>query len=67
MLVLTEEAYARVVESSPNRNADEGVVPGAGVSNWLVAAPRQAVERWDSLSKLILHRSLARKSVSASG
>jgi hypothetical protein len=31
MLVLTEEAYARVTESSPNENADEGVVPGARV------------------------------------
>jgi hypothetical protein len=31
MLVLTEKAYARATESSPNRNADEGVVPRAGV------------------------------------
>jgi hypothetical protein len=31
MLVLTEEAYARETESSPNGNADEGVVPRAGV------------------------------------
>jgi hypothetical protein len=31
MLVLTEEAYARATESSPNRNADEDVVPSAGV------------------------------------
>jgi hypothetical protein len=31
MLVLTEEAYTRATESSPNGNADEGIVPGAGV------------------------------------
>jgi hypothetical protein len=31
MQVLIEEAYARATESSPNGNADEGVVPGAGV------------------------------------
>jgi hypothetical protein len=31
MLVLTEEAYTWAAESSPNGNADEGVVPGARV------------------------------------
>jgi hypothetical protein len=31
MQVLTEEVYARATESSPNGNADEDVVPSAGV------------------------------------
>jgi hypothetical protein len=31
MLVLTEEAYTQTTESSPNGNADEDVVPRAGV------------------------------------
>jgi hypothetical protein len=73
MLVLTEEAYARATESSPNRNADEGVVPGAGVvkladggatlGGGAIGLPIGILP----LAKLILHRSSARKSMSASG
>jgi hypothetical protein len=73
MLVLTEEAYARATESSPNRNADEGVVPGTGV---VELAGGSATSGGGAtgllvgilpLAKLILHKSLVRKSVSASG
>jgi hypothetical protein len=73
MLVLTEEAYARATESSPNRNADEGVVPDAGVVELAGGgatsgggATRLLVSILPS-AKLILHKSLVRKSVSASG
>jgi hypothetical protein len=73
MLVFTEEACARAAESSPNGNADEGVVPGVGVVELAGggAAPGGGamglpVDILPS-AKLILQRSSARKSVSASG
>jgi hypothetical protein len=73
MLVLIEDAYARATESSPNKNADEGVVPGAGV---VELAGSGAAPGGGAIglpvgilpsAKLILHRSSKRKSVSASG
>jgi hypothetical protein len=72
MLVLTEEAYTRSTESSPNGNADEDVIPHAGVvgPGGGVALGGRAVELPVSIlpsTKLILHRSLARNSVLASG
>jgi hypothetical protein len=73
MLVFTEEAYAQAAESSPNRNADKGVVPGAGVVELAGggAAPGGGAMGLPvgilPSAKLILHRSLARKSMSASG
>jgi hypothetical protein len=50
MLVLTEKAYARATESSPNGNADGGVVPCIGVVGPRVVASHRAVERWNFLS-----------------
>jgi hypothetical protein len=73
MLVLTEEAYARATESSPNGNADEGVVPCAGVvgpSGGGVTPGGRAVELPVSIlpsAKLILHRSSGWKSMLVSG
>jgi hypothetical protein len=73
MLVLTEEAYAQATESSPNGNVDEGVVPCAGVvgpGGGGVTPSGRAVELPVGIlpsAKLILHRSLGRKSVLASG
>jgi hypothetical protein len=73
MLVLTEEAYARATESSPNGNADEGFVPGAGVVELASggAAPSGGAKGLPfgilPSAKLILHRSSVRKSMSASG
>jgi hypothetical protein len=71
--VLTKEAYARETESSPNGNADEGVVPGAGVVE-LAGGGAAPGGRMVGLlvgtlpsAKLILHRSSVRKSVLASG
>jgi hypothetical protein len=73
MLVLTEEAYARATESSPNRNADEGVIPGARVVE-LVSGGAAPGGRATGLpvgilpsAKLILYRSLVRESMSTSG
>jgi hypothetical protein len=72
MLVLTEEAYAQVAESSPNGNADEGVIPSAGVVELVggsTAPGGGAMGLPVSIlpsAKLILHRSSARKSVLAS-
>jgi hypothetical protein len=72
MLVLTEEAYARATESSPNGNADEDVVPRASVvgPGGGVAPGGRAVELLVGIlpsAKLILHRSSVRNSVLASG
>jgi hypothetical protein len=73
MLVLTEETYARAIESSPNGNADEDVVPGAGVvelGGGGVTPGGRAMGLLVSIlpsAKLILHRSSVRKSMSASG
>jgi hypothetical protein len=73
MLVLTEEAYVRTTESSPNRNADGGVVPGAdvvGPGGGGVSPSGRAVELPVGIlpsAKLILHRPSVRKSVLASG
>jgi hypothetical protein len=73
MLVLTEEAYARATESSPNGNADEGIVPCAGVvgpGGGCVTPGGRAVELPVGIlpsAKLILHRSSGRKSMLASG
>jgi hypothetical protein len=73
MLVLIEEAYARATESSPNGNADEGVVPSAGVVELAGggAAPGDRATGLPvgilPLAKLILYRSLVRESMSASG
>jgi hypothetical protein len=72
MLVLTEEAYARVTESSPNGNADEDVVPGTRVVELAgggTAPGSGATGLPVSIlpsAKLILHRSSVRKSVSVS-
>jgi hypothetical protein len=73
MLMLTEEAYARATESSPNGNADEDVVPSVGVVE-LAGGGAAPGGRAMGLSvgilpsaKLILHRSSVRKSVVASG
>jgi hypothetical protein len=73
MLVLTEEAYARATESSPNGNADEGVVPGARVVE-LAGGGAAPGGRTVGLpvgilpsAKLILHRSSVRKSMLPSG
>jgi hypothetical protein len=72
MLVLTEEVYVRATESSPNGNADEDVVPHAGVvgpGGRGVALGGRAVELPVGIlpsAKLILHRSSARNSVLAS-
>jgi hypothetical protein len=73
MLVLTEEAYARATESSPNRNADEDVVPstkvvelasgGAAPGGGVIGLPVGILPS----AKLILHRSSVRKSMSTSG
>jgi hypothetical protein len=73
MQVLTEGAYARATESSPNGNADKGVVPGAGVVDLAGsgAAPGSRVVGLPvgilPLAKPILHRSSVRKSMLASG
>jgi hypothetical protein len=73
MLVLTKEAYAWATESSPNRNANEGVVPGAGVVELAgggVAPGGRTVGLPVGIlpsAKLILHRSSVRKSVLTSG
>jgi hypothetical protein len=73
MLVLIEEAYARATESSPNGNADEDVIPRAGVvgpGGGGVAPGDRAVELPIGIlpsAKLILHRSSARNSMLASG
>jgi hypothetical protein len=73
MLVLTEEAYAQVTKSSPNRNADEGIIPGARVvdlsGGGAVPSGRATGLPIDilPLAKLILHRSSVRKVVLASG
>jgi hypothetical protein len=73
MLMLIEEAYARATEYSPNRNADEGIVPGAGVVKLAGGGAAPGGEAMGlpigilPLAKLILHRSSARKSVSMSG
>jgi hypothetical protein len=73
MLVHTEEAYAWATESSPNRNADEDVVPGTGVVELAGggAAPGGGATRLPvgilPSAKLILHRSLVRKSMLAFG
>jgi hypothetical protein len=72
MLVLTEEAYARATESSPYGNAGEGMVLGTGAIELAGdgAAPDGGATGHPigilPLAKLILHRSPARKSVSAS-
>jgi hypothetical protein len=72
MLVLTEEAYARVTKSSPNGNADEGIIPCAGVvapgggnitpNGGVVELPVGILPS----AKLILHRPSVRKSRLAS-
>jgi hypothetical protein len=73
MLVLTEEAYAQATESSPNGNANGGVVSYAGVAGpggGGVTPSGRAVELLIGIlpsTKLILHRSSVRKSVLASG
>jgi hypothetical protein len=73
MLVLMEEAYTRAIESSPNGNADEGVVSGADVvelGGGGVAPGGRAMGLPVGIlpsAKLILHRSLVRKSMLASG
>jgi hypothetical protein len=73
MLVLTEEAYAQTTGSSPNGNADKGVVPRASVvelGGGGVALGGRAMGLPVGilpLAKLILHKSSVRKSVSASG
>jgi hypothetical protein len=73
MQVFTEEAYARATESSPNGNAGEGVVPGAGVVELAGggAAPGGGAMGLPvgilPSAKLIIHRSSVRKSMSASG
>jgi hypothetical protein len=72
MLVLTEEAYAWATESSPNGNADEDVIPHAGVvrPGGGVTPGSRAMELPVGilpLAKLILHRSSARNSVLAFG
>jgi hypothetical protein len=72
MLVFTEEAYARATESSPNRNADEGIISGAGVvelGGGGAAPGDRAMGLPVSIlpsAKLIVHRSSVRKSMSAS-
>jgi hypothetical protein len=73
MLVLTEEAYARATESSPNGNADEGVVHRAGVVE-LAGGGTAPGGRAMGLpvgilpsAKLILHRFSVRKSMLAYG
>jgi hypothetical protein len=73
MLVLTEETYAWATESSPNGNADEGVIlcvivvelGGGGIAagGGAMGLPVDILP----LAKLILHRSSTRKSVLASG
>jgi hypothetical protein len=73
MQVLTEEAYSRATESSPNGNADEGIVPGAGVVDQVgdgAALGSRAVGLPVGIlpsAKPILHRSSVRKSMLASG
>jgi hypothetical protein len=73
MLVLTEETYAQATESSPNRNADEDVVPDAGVvelgGGGITPGGRAMGLPVGILpsAKLILHRSSTRKSVSVFG
>jgi hypothetical protein len=73
MLVLTKETYAQATESSPYGNADEDVVPRAGVVELAgggTAPGGRAMELPVGIlpsAKLILHRFSARKSVSASG
>jgi hypothetical protein len=73
MLVLIEETYAWEIESSPNGNADEGIVPHAGVVKLAgggTAPGGRAMGLPVSilpLAKIILHRSLVRKSMSVSG
>jgi hypothetical protein len=75
MLVLTEEAYARATVSSPYENADGDMVPGIGAidpesAGGGVAPDGEVRGRLVGIlpsAKLILHRSLVRKSMSASG
>jgi hypothetical protein len=73
MQVLTEETYARATESSSNGNADEDVVPSAGVvdlaGDGAVLGSRAVGLPVGILpsAKPILHRSLVRKSMLASG
>jgi hypothetical protein len=68
-----EEVYAWATESSPNGNADEGVIPSAGVVELAGGggAPGDGATGLPvgilPSAKLILHRSLVRKSVSMSG
>jgi hypothetical protein len=73
MQVLTEEAYARATESSPNGNVGEGVVPGTEAIELAGggAAPGGGAMGHPvgilPSAKLILHRSSVRKSMLASG
>jgi hypothetical protein len=75
MLVLTEEAYARATMSGPYGNADGDMVPGTGAidpkSTSGGAVPGVGVMGHPigilSSSKLILHRSSLRRSMSAFG
>jgi hypothetical protein len=75
MLVLIEEAYARATGSSPYGNVDGGMVPGTGAIDPELAGggavPGGGVMGHPigilPSTKLILHRSSVRKSMSASG
>jgi hypothetical protein len=75
MLVLIEEAYVQATVSSPYGNADWDMVPGIGAidpeSAGGGAVPGGGVMGYpvgiSPSAKLILHRSLVRKSVSTSG
>jgi hypothetical protein len=73
MLVLIEKAYTQATESSPYGNAGEDVVPdtraielaggGAALGGGVTGHPISILPS----AKLILHRSLVRKSMSVSG
>jgi hypothetical protein len=75
MLALTEEAYALVAMFSPYENAHGGIVLGVGGVD--LGSDEGGVAPVGGMmgcpvgmlpsAKLILHRSLARKSLSASG
>jgi hypothetical protein len=75
MLVLTEEAYTRATVSSPYGNADGDMVPGiraidlesAGGGVMLGGRVMGYPVGILPSAKLILHRSLVRKSMSVSG
>jgi hypothetical protein len=75
MLVLTEEAYAQAAGSNPYRNTNGGMMPGTGAIDLELAGggvvPSGGVMGHPvgilPSAKLILHRSLVRKSVSTSG